>query len=58
MEMSLYKIDELCYLQFGGVRVPIKNYKILSSMHGSTELEVVIELNDNIMEFSIKARTG
>lgn len=35
--------------------IEIKDYKISSSMHGRTELEVAIEFNGETTEFSSKA---
>jgi len=51
-EITVCQIGEHSYLRIDGGIVPIKDYKILSSMHGCTELEVVMELDGKITEFA------
>jgi hypothetical protein len=40
-----------------GESIEIKDYKISSSMHGSTELEVVFEFEGDFTEFLSKANS-
>ncbi len=52
MELSIQKVDERSILKIGSESIEIKDYKISSSMRGGTELEIVIPIKGNIMEFS------
>lgn len=52
MELSIQKVDERSILKIGDESIEIKDYKISSSMRGGTELEIVIPVKGNIMEFS------
>ena len=52
MEVSIQKMDERSFLKIGSESIEIKDYKITSSMRGSTELVVMIPINDSVMEFS------
>lgn len=55
MELSIQKVDERSILKIGDESIEIKDYKISSSMRGGTELEVVIPVGCNVMEFSTSA---
>lgn len=55
MDISISRTDDVAVLQVGDVVMEIKDYKISSSMHGGTELEVIIPLTDSITEFSTSA---
>lgn len=55
MDVSIYRIDGASILGIGKEQIPIKDYKITSSMQGGTELEVVIKLDGKIMEFETSA---
>ena len=57
-EITITSLDGLVVLDINGETVPIKDYKISSSMRGGTELEVVIKLDGNIMEFATSANLG
>jgi hypothetical protein len=52
MELSIQKVDERSILKIGNESIEIKDYKISSSMRDGTELEIVIPVKGNIMEFS------
>ena len=52
MELSIQKVDERSILKIGNESIEIKDYKISSSMRDGTELEIVIPVEGNIMEFS------
>lgn len=52
MELSIQKVDERSILKIGNESIEIKDYKISSSMRNGTELEIVIPVKGNIMEFS------
>ena len=52
MELSSQKVDERSILKIGDESIKITDYKISSSMQGGTELEIVIPVKGNIMEFS------
>lgn len=52
MELSIQKVDERSILKIGSESIEIKDYKISSSMQGGTELEIVIPVKGNIIEFS------
>lgn len=49
--MKLIRVDEKAYLEIGETALEIKGYKISSSMHGGTELELMIQLDDSVMKF-------
>lgn len=51
-EISIQKVDSRSFLKIGSESIEVKDYKISSSMQGGTELEVVITVDGNIMEFS------
>lgn len=55
MDISISRVDGRAMLEVDGKSVEIKDYKITSSMHGDTELEVVIPLECDITEFSMSA---
>ena len=52
MELSIQKVDERSILKIGNESIEIKDYKISSSIRDGTELEIVIPVKGNIMEFS------
>lgn len=52
MEISIQKVDKCSILKIGNESIEVKDYKISSSMQGGTELEIVIPVKGNIMEFS------
>lgn len=52
MDISIQQIDSVSILIIGKEQIPIKDYKISSSMQSGTELEVVIKLDGSVMEFS------
>lgn len=52
MEISIQKVDKCSILKIGNESIEVKDYKISSSMQGGTELEIVIPIKGNIMEFS------
>ena len=52
MELSIQKVDERSILKIGNESIEIRDYKISSSMRDGTELEIVIPVKGNIMEFS------
>lgn len=51
MEAEILHIDNRAFLRLGKSTVEVKSYKILSSMYGGTELEVVIPMNGELTEF-------
>ena len=55
MDISILKIDGNSLLKIGSETVKVQDYKISSSMRGGTELEIIIHVDDNIMEFLISA---
>lgn len=58
MDIKISRVDGRALLSVDGKCMEIKDYKISSSMHGGTELEVIIFLTDSITEFSTSATQG
>jgi len=56
MEAEIFRIDNRAFLRLGESTAEIKDYKISSSMHGGTELEVIIPINGDVTEFLMSAR--
>lgn len=57
MEVAIGKLGSRSFLQLNGENIEIKDYKISSSMHGSTEIEVTFEFDGDFTEFSSKANS-
>ena len=55
-EIEILHVDNRTFLRVGESSVEVKDYKISSSMHGGTELEVVIPMNSELTEFLMSAR--
>lgn len=55
-EVELFRAGGRAFLKIGAESVEIKDYKISSSMHSGTELEVLIKLNSEFMEFLAQER--
>lgn len=53
MELFIHRIDSRAFLIIGKETIEIKDYKISSSMHGSTELEIILNVDGDITEFSM-----
>lgn len=45
------------FFQMNGESIEIKDYKISSSKHGGTELEIVFEFDGDFTEFSSKVNS-
>ena len=58
VEISVSKIEGRCCLHIGNEDIPVNDYKISSSMQGGTELEIIIQCDDEIMEFSTLTSRG
>lgn len=54
MDITIGKFGSRSFFQMNGESIEIKDYKISSSMHGSTELEVVFEFEGDFTEFLSK----
>lgn len=53
MDIHILRDGEHCVLLLNGCQqIPVKDYKISSSMNGTTELEIKIEIEKGIMEFA------
>ena len=57
MDVTIGKFGSRSFFQMNGESIEIKDYKISSSMHGSTELEVVFEFEGGFTEFLSKANS-
>lgn len=54
-ETKLFVLGEKAILKINGATVPLEDYKISSSMHGSTELEVKFAVTGNMLIFESSA---
>lgn len=52
-EIGIVHVGERAFLKVGELSVEVKDYKISSSMHSGTELEVILPVKGEIMEFSM-----
>lgn len=57
IEVKIFHIGSRAFLKVGESSVEVKDYKISSSMHDGTELEVIIPLNGEVTEFLSSAKT-
>lgn len=57
MDVAICKLGSRSFSRLNGESIEIKDYKISSSMHGSTELEVVFEFEGDFTEFLSKANS-
>ncbi len=64
MEIAIRKRANHALIEIEGQCIPIENYKISSSMHGGTKLEITLggsvvklEAEDDITEFAMSAKT-
>ena len=57
MDITIGKFGSRSFFQMNGESIEIKDYKISSSMHGSTELEVVFEFEGDFTEFLSKVNS-
>ena len=53
---QLSVVDDIAVLKIGDESFRVKDYKISSSMHGGTELEVTICMDGGISVFETSAR--
>ncbi len=63
-DFAIHRIDNHAVMEIGGLSIQISDYKISSSMHGGTKLEItvgnsVVKLGaeDSITEFAMSAKT-
>lgn len=56
MEIEILRSDNRAFLKIGETTVEVKDYKISSSMHSGTKLEVVIAMKEEITNFLMSAR--
>lgn len=57
VDITIGKFGSRSFFQMNGESIEIKDYKISSSMHGSTELEVVFEFEGDFTEFLSKVNS-
>ncbi len=58
MDVTICKLGSRSFLRLNGESIEIRDYKVSSSMHGSTELgDVVFEFDGGVTEFSSKANS-
>lgn len=55
--MKLHKLDDHACLEVGNAVLVLKDYKLSTSMHGFTEIEAVIQIEDSVMEFETSTTT-
>ena len=51
MDVAIGRFGSRSFFQMNGKSIEIKDYKISSSKHGGTELEVVFEFEGDFTEF-------
>ena len=56
--LCICKFHDKIILKIGTETIPVKDYKITSSMHNGTGLVVTIQSHDSIMEFVTSAKIG
>ena len=56
MEIEIIRSDNRAFLKIGETTVEVKSYKISSSMHSDTELEVVIAMKEEITDFLVSSK--
>ena len=56
-DVTISKFGSRSFFRLNGESIEIKDYKISSSMHGSTEIEVVFEFEGDFTEFLSKANS-
>lgn len=54
--VQLSVVDDIAVLEIGGESFRVKGFKISSSMHGGTELEVTICMDGGISVFETSAK--
>lgn len=57
MDVAIGKFGSRSFFQMNGESIEIKDYKISSSMRGSTELEIVFEFDGDFTEFLSKVNS-
>lgn len=57
VDVAIGKFGSRSFFRLNGESIEIKDYKISSSMHGSTELEVVFEFEGDFTEFLSKVNS-
>lgn len=57
LEVEIFHTGSRAFLKVGESSIEVKDYKISSSMHGGTELEVIIPLNGDFTEFLSSTKT-
>lgn len=56
MEVEILHMDDRAFLKIGESTVEVKDYKISSSVHNGTELEVVIAMHSELTEFLVSSK--
>ncbi len=57
VDVAIGKFGSRSFFQMNGKSIEIKDYKISSSKHGGTELEVVFEFEGDFTEFLSKVNS-
>lgn len=57
MDVTISKFGSRSFFRLNGESIEIKDYKISSSKHGGTELEIVFEFDGDFTEFSSKVNS-
>ena len=57
MDVAIGKFGSRSFFQMNGKSLEIKDYKISTSMHGRTELEIVFEFEGDFTEFLSKVNS-
>lgn len=57
VDVAIGKFGSRSFFQMNGKSIEIKDYKISTSMHGRTELEIVFEFEGDFTEFLSKVNS-